>query len=381
MSYPILYHCQILHMLLLLPFRLLIMFHFIKKMPITSLYGNASRTVHIDSRLCGTYACFYNTSKLQGLEKILRNLIPQVKKLSIVYDTTTKQLSTPKAYLEMLLPIMTKSKLGVRIEALDLSNVGKDTSQSIEAIDTFKNIKRVFKTHAIITKHTTYAPLVIEKKRVYMLILHLKAPTKYVYDDVEMFTDTIILSFQESCQVELLQLVADKAFKPMLFKTYMLQIKETLNLMHTSAKNSQFHGDLKWENMVYCKENKRAKLIDFPTRLPSKRFDITGSYHFVHSWKFTPQRDSSLYSLFGWTNQQTEEGASNTINGALYDRICYNMLIAAYCVYASQPFTLYKACHFNAATKYIIKNRLTVDDNRIYAKGLKLIQTNKHLFK
>lgn len=347
-----------------------------------SSFLSSANTVRIDSKHCGSFACFFDSNNIASLIKSLTKLMPEVARATIVYDSIktvkTVKLSTPKPFLLALTKELSRVNVGVRVEALDAYD--RRTS-SIEALDVLKTVKTTFKTKIDMTKHTTYAPLRLEGKGVLMVILYLPSMKKYSYSDNTILTNTIILGFQQPCQYSIVDMVSSNKLKPKYFKTFMLQIKDSLNIMHNHPKSQQFHGDLKWDNMVYCKDDNRAKLIDFPTHSQTKPFNIDDHrYSFTHSWKFTTNHNKIFSVLFG-RDQSAESKPSQIVTGASYDQMCFNMLIATYCVMMKQSVSLYNACHYPEATNYMIATKISVDDEGYYDSGLRFIRKNKHQIK
>lgn len=299
----------------------------------------------VPSKVCGGYACFYAPGKTNEIKNDIAKL--PIKDVLLYTKDTTPVLAD-----KLDMSSLNANNIGFRLEAL------YETPEQFS--DTFQLVKDAYKED--IETYTTYRSARVNNMDVYCIVIKLKHVC-YVAMRTNPETgklipekaDTIVLTPQYYCTQDLFDRFISTGFSLQDYIQSMQQIKTSIDILHQTP--NYFHGDIKYENMVFCGAS--VKLIDFPTDIHREPFPLTRLHDhnvFVHTWVFDSLRSPNAI-----------------LTGQLYDRICFNMLIAMI-VAPKQDVTTYQQLHYPDATQFIKQYQLSEANKEITQTAMEFIQ-------
>ena len=289
--------------------------------------STAVPSLQLKSNDCGSFACFYKPNELGEV------LFSNVKAITAftLQDDVPIPVSGFNAALRSALALA--PGIGVRIEGIAASE------PHIEALQAFANAKAVY--DARLPFYTTYAPCPLAGEDVFVILLSFRTPVQLTYNrkglhetPAVLSARAVVLSMHQSCAVNL----ADIGLTPDMFGAFMAQIKESLDIVHDQGK---YHGDVKLRNMVTCSD--RAKLIDFPGKTQAKN-----DWYRITEAGIQPTDFTKTYRL------RVPDGAADIpMEAALYDRVCFNLIVANFVETNDLSSAFYAALAYKDATEFI----------------------------
>lgn len=330
--------------------------------------------ITIDSDKCGGFGCFYDPGNIQLLAQRLKKLtnIRKMRSYTSNRDFHVTEAGDMSRFFDMIANAVQAYQLGVRVEGVTRNRVA-------ETLNVMQTLQKAYRHE--INEFTTYYPVPVQDKKLHFTIIELENPIKYRYKRGELYVDHIVLTYQQNCASDLFTVI-QRGCDPATFERYMVQIKESLNRLH--AVPGFYHGDIKFENMVYCPSDKCAKLIDYPGAALLKEFKLP-RIPFVHTWRFDndpnpPANVTRLMQLRAKFADKARQNVqrlkqekqeylqmTNVIDAQMYDRVCINVIIAMYILHSKAKFRypgldikLYNRLHYPDASQYIVKNFIVV---------------------
>jgi hypothetical protein len=313
----------------------------------------------IESKDCGSFACFYKQDEVN--ETTLKfNNIKSITAYTDQGDVLLKSANFNKTFVGA---IKAAAGVGVRVEGIAAA---APATTMPEAVQAFINVKNVYGNG--LASFTTYAPCVLEANNVYVIYITFKTPIQFNYNrkgleqQNTILASGAVLSMHQSCAINLAdmqQLTWDT------FSMYMKNIKNSLDIMH---ENGKFHGDIKLRNMVQCEGT--AKLIDFPGKTEAKNM----TYRITESG-IQPNNFTKTYNF-------KSRNGNVAMEGALYDRICFNLIVANFVVVNKLGTDEYAELAYKDATQFINTYENVHTDysfGDVVEKGLEFIRMNKFM--
>jgi len=313
--------------------------------------GGDRSSITIKSKRCGGWACFYSTHKINNVMDTINSVSHLIERVSLVLvnNGVAASVIVPEDKIgETLADFQTqtqRSNIGLRVEG------SNDTTP-------MKIVQYMVSSFGSELKLTTYKPCTLTNyKNVYMVQVRLKKHITYKYSNKMVQAKYIYITLQEDCQEDFSDKMKREPTIPKdKFIGWMTRVKNTLNYYHS---HGGFHGDIKFENMVYCKTKNEVKIIDYPDESYQNRYVNLLRKDFLHSF--------DIYSRNG----------NNLMAPRRYDQICFNMILAKYTIlYCTQSsdgtsssdnfrnvydVSIYNKLHYPAATKTIIDNEISSD--------------------